>query len=92
MKNDDTAVNWYTLAAKQGLAEAQAELGVMYENGYGVAIDLDRAYMWYNIGAYGGSDAAAKNKQTLAKGMQAAQKAKLQKISNTCLASGYAEC
>ncbi len=92
VENDETAVKWYCLAAKQGLAEAQTNLGVMYENGYGIALDLDRAYMWYNIGAYGGNERGAKNKQALAEPMNAAQKAKLQKMSNTCLASGYQEC
>ena len=91
-EDDETAVKWYTLAAGQGLADAQTNLGIMYQNGYGVPIDIDRAYMWYNIAAYGGNDLGAQNKQALASEMNASKKAKLQEMSNTCLASGYKNC
>jgi TPR repeat protein len=92
LENDETAVKWYGLAARQGLAEAQTNLGVMYQTGHGVPMDADRAYMWYNIAAYGGNDLGNRKKKLLASEMDASEKAKLQKMSNTCLASGYKDC
>jgi hypothetical protein len=53
---------------------------------------MDRAYMWYNISAYGGNELGGKNKQVLATDMDTAQKVKLQDLSNTCLASNYKDC
>jgi TPR repeat protein len=64
----------------------------MYQNGHGVPMDADRAYMWYNIAAYGGNDLGNLKKNSLASEMNASEKAKLQKMSNTCLASGYKDC
>ena len=34
-KNDAEAVKWFRLAAEQGLARAQHNLGLMYANGTG---------------------------------------------------------
>jgi hypothetical protein len=48
--------------------------------------------MWYNIAAYGGNDLGNLKKNSLASEMNASEKAKLQKMSNTCLASGYKDC
>ena len=31
-ENDKTAVKWYTLAAEQGISDAQYNLGVMYDS------------------------------------------------------------
>ena len=40
-----TAVKWYSLAAEQGDADAQTNLGVMYANGEGVLQDNVYAHM-----------------------------------------------
>ena len=40
------AKNWFEKAAADGLADAQYNLGTMYENGEYVEIDYMRAYMW----------------------------------------------
>ena len=45
------AVQWYRLAAEQGLADAQYNLGVMYANGEGVPQDNVEAHMWLNLAA-----------------------------------------
>ncbi|MAI49794.1 MAG: hypothetical protein CMM16_04410, partial [Rhodospirillaceae bacterium] len=50
-KDDETAVKWYTLAAKQGLTSAQYNLGVMYANGRGVPKDDETAVKWYTLAA-----------------------------------------
>ena len=41
------ALKWYRKAAEKGHTAAQCQLGVMYENGNGVAKDLDEAEKWY---------------------------------------------
>jgi TPR repeat protein len=52
-KNQDTALMWFTLAAKEvaegGYAPAQYKLGVRYENGRGVETDYLQAYVWYRL-------------------------------------------
>lgn len=45
---DDTeALKWFRLAADQGHAQAQANLGYMYANGRAVPRDLAQAAFWY---------------------------------------------
>jgi hypothetical protein len=48
-------------AAGQGNAEAQTHLGVMYENGKGVPIDLAEAAHWYRLAAGQGNTLAQNN-------------------------------
>ena len=45
------AAQWYRLAAQQGLAQAQHNLGVLYDNGSGVAQDYGEAVRWYFLAA-----------------------------------------
>lgn len=44
-----TALMWFEKAADQGCFAAYAPTAQMYERGDGTAIDLGKAYMWYNI-------------------------------------------
>ncbi|MEO2195917.1 MAG: tetratricopeptide repeat protein [bacterium] len=50
-QDDVEAVRWYRLAADQGLAGAQRNLGFMYANGRGVPQDYVQAHMWFNLAA-----------------------------------------
>jgi TPR repeat protein len=66
------AVKWYRLAADQGDADAQFNLGFMYASGQGVPKDYVLAYMWRNLAAAAASDAdireqAAKAREALAR-------------------------
>ena len=45
------AVKWYRMAAEQGLANAQFNLGVMYAEGQGVPEDHAEAVKWYRMAA-----------------------------------------
>ena len=45
------ALWWYRLAADQGNARAQNNLGVSYETGAGVPQDYVQAHMWFNLAA-----------------------------------------
>lgn len=44
-----TSLMWFEKAADQGCFAAFAPTAQMYERGDGTAIDLGKAYMWYNI-------------------------------------------
>jgi TPR repeat protein len=46
-----TALKWYTLAAEQGYAMAQFNLGVMYRTGQGVPQDYKTAVKWFTLAA-----------------------------------------
>jgi hypothetical protein len=49
-ENDAEAVRWFRLAAEQGNALAQSNLGVMYANGEGVLgaqLECIRIMLWY---------------------------------------------
>ena len=45
------AMRWFFKAAKQGDAEAQYQLGRMYELGLGVKVNLKEAMIWYRKAA-----------------------------------------
>ena len=45
------AVKWHQLAAEQGDADAQFQLGLKYLDGEGVPQDYARAYGWLNLAA-----------------------------------------
>ena len=50
-QDDAEAVRWYRLAADQGHADAQYNLGGKYAYGVGVPQDLVAAHMWDNLAA-----------------------------------------
>ncbi len=47
----EAALVWFKLAAEQGFANAQYNLGVMYDQGQGVAQDYKEAVRWYRKAA-----------------------------------------
>ena len=50
-RNYAKAIRWYRLAADQGDARAQFNLGVSYAEGQGVEKDYVSSYMWFNLAA-----------------------------------------
>lgn len=59
VKQDHTeTVKWYRLAADQGNAFAQSNLGTCYDWGNGVTEDYREAVKWYRLAADQGDDAA----------------------------------
>jgi hypothetical protein len=56
-----TAVKWFTLAAEQGDAFAQFNLGNMYRRGDGVPQDYKTAVKWYTLAAEQGYASAQVN-------------------------------
>ena len=59
------AVKWYRLAAEQGNAAVQNNLGALYENGQGVAANRIVAYAFYSLSAAGDSSGANRSRTTL---------------------------
>ena len=54
-------MKWYTLAAEQGTATAQFNLGLMYYKGQGVSQDYKTAVKWYTLAAEQGFATAQYN-------------------------------
>jgi TPR repeat protein len=54
-------VKWYRLAAEQGYARAQSNLGVMYGIGRGIPKDDKQAVRWYRLAADQGNTIAQNN-------------------------------
>ncbi len=59
-QDDQQAVAWFRKAAEQGQADAQHNLGVMYEKGRGVPQDDREAVAWYRKAAEQGYAGAQK--------------------------------
>ncbi len=75
-----TALRIFRQHADQGDANAQHNLGVMYEKGRGVTQDYVQAHMWYNLAARGLLIGRV-NRDLLAKQMTPAQIAEAQKLA-----------
>ncbi len=60
-QNSLTAVHWYQYSANLGNTKSQNNLGVMYEKGEGVALNIDNAIFWYSKSAEGGNILASRN-------------------------------
>ena len=56
-----TAHRLWTPLAEQGDADAQCNLGIMYENGQGAAQDYKTALKWYTLAAEQGNSIAQSN-------------------------------
>ena len=88
-----TAAKWWKLAAEQGNADAQNNLGAMYSKGRGVLQDYVYAHMWFNIAASSGkSKNASKNRDIVAGVMTPAQIADAQKLARECVRKKYKGC
>ena len=86
------AIKWYRLAAEQGHAKAQNNLGLMYYKGEGVIQDNVYAHMWYNIADSLGNEIAPKNRDIIAEIMTAADISKAQELARECVAKKYKGC
>ena len=54
-------MKWYRLSAEQGDDDAQYNLGVMYDNGYGVPQDYKTAVKWFKIASEQGHPTSQAN-------------------------------
>ncbi len=60
-RNYREAAKWYKKAAAREQVDAKFSMGVMYEQGKGVAVDYSRAYKWYLSAAKDGHKEAQFN-------------------------------
>ena len=82
----------YRLAADQGYAMAQYNLGVMYGNGRGVVQNYVTAHMWGNIARANGNDIADELLDDLEQLMSKDQIARAQQRASDCMANQYKNC
>ena len=75
------AVKWFRLAAEQGVAEAQFNLGAFYAGGKGVLLDYVQAYAWVNIAAAQGSKDAVETRPKILTRMTPSQIEEGQQLS-----------
>ena len=66
------------MAAEQGYAEAQFNLGVAYGKGEGIPQDYVTAHMWLNLAAATGNEDARKAREIVATSMTREQIAEAQ--------------
>ena len=71
----------YRKAAEQGHADAQNNLGAMYDNGEGVSEDDIQANAWISLASAQGVENAKKAKELLTGEMTRAEVAEAQKLS-----------
>ena len=79
-------IHWFSKAAEQGNAYAQANLGWLYANGLGVQQDDTQALMWSTLAVAGAEDdatreLAVKVRDALAAKMTPAQIAEAQRLA-----------
>ena len=98
-KDDKTAVKWRKLAAEQGNADAQHDLGWMYEYGGGGVRQNDvYAHVWWNIAASSGkmqmypTKNAEENRDLIANRMNSSQLEKAQDLAVECVRKKYKGC
>jgi len=79
--NDTEAVKWYRLAAEQGLAQAQLNLGTMYGTGAGVPLNYIKAYAWWALAKAQDNEDAAGNLDIAKSEMTAADISEAQRLA-----------
>lgn len=85
-------MKWYRLAAKQGNAMAQNNLGLKYTKGQGVPQDFGTAHMWLNPAAAEGFNGAAEARGNLGQQICTADLSEAQRRARVCLASNHQDC
>ena len=71
----------YRLSAEQGDAQAQYDLGLMYEQGKGIRKDYALAHMWWNICGSSGDKGCVENRNKVEKEMSESQIQKAQEMA-----------
>jgi TPR repeat protein len=92
IEDDKEAVKWYRLAAEQGDAGAQNNLGLMHASGEGVIQDNVYAHMWLNIAAANGNEGARGSKDKVVKRMTPQDISKAQDLARKCVKKNYKDC
>ena len=80
------AGRWFRRAAEQGFAAAQQALGLMYDEGYGVAQDYVQAHMWFTIAAANGNEKGRKDRDIVEMRMTATDISRAHKLAKEWMA------
>src|SRR5690606_14205677 len=86
MQDSRQAARWFYEAAKQGIPEAQVNLGYLYGEGEGVPKDPVQAYAWFSIAAAGGDQDAQENKILLERSLSREELDAARKLTRTMMA------
>jgi TPR repeat protein len=86
------AARLWRLAAEQGVAEVQTNLGFMYAKGDGVAQDNVQAHMRGNIGCALGNEGGCKLRDLVSEYMTPADISEAQRRARVCMESDYKDC
>jgi TPR repeat protein len=86
------AAMWFRRAAEAGHPGAQFNLGVMYEEGQGVAKDLVRSHVWFNLAGVGGVGPAKAAREEVAGKLTTAQLTTAQVLAKECSSRKFKDC
>jgi hypothetical protein len=86
------AAKWYRLAAEQGDAFSQYNLGLLYLNGQGITQDYIRAYMWFDLVANKGHNNAREDRAWIATEMTVSQIINAQEMARVCERKSFKSC
>ena len=92
MEDDAEAARWYRLAADQGHAYAQYNLGLKYASGRGVPQDNVTAHMWFNIAGANGDEFGRDFREIIERKMTPFYVSEAQKRARICMATNYTDC
>ena len=90
--NFELGVKWYVLAAEQGNALAQYNLGRLYYLGQGVTENIVYAHMWANQSSSNGFRMGEELTELLTELMSPAQIKEARRLENECVNKNYKGC
>jgi TPR repeat protein len=86
------AIQVFRAMARQGNAEAQSLLGVMYRRGQGVKRNSARAFVWFTRAAARGNAKARTELREVSQAMTPEELAQAREMAEACEASDYRSC
>jgi uncharacterized protein len=96
MQDYAEAMRWYRVAAAQGHAGAQNNIGTLYAEGLGVEKDEVKVLMWYTLALPGLRGEQAANalafRDALAEELTREQVARAEALATACRESAFKTC
>jgi TPR repeat protein len=86
------AIQVFRAMARQGNAEAQSLLGVMYRRGQGVTRSSARAFVWFTRAAAHGNAKARTELREVSQSMTPEELKQAREMAEACEASDYRSC
>jgi hypothetical protein len=79
--NQEQALKWFRLAAGQGDAKAQYQMGICYGKGDGLPQDNVSALMWLNLAVASGDETARNYQRTVSRRLTEGQIAEARRMT-----------